>query len=394
MIMKRSKVSLIRPIHKAMISVILMGMILAFGLSQFVPWVANGDLIAYWTSARLLATGGNPYDAEEIALLQVAQRPELAFDESISFIPSWNPPQLTILLIPLGLLAYNVAVYFWIFINVICIGFSIILCWNKFTKPFDERGFLIIFLICMTLFPTLLLIILGQITGLLLLFMMLCLYCVENRYDFFAGFFLMMMTVKPHLFYFVVILILIWAVRQRRWRIIIGMILTGLVVLLVMWVILPGWIGEYFNLLSYLSGSNESKGTFGSFMDITFGTSVFNYIALLLLPLVPAFIRLAEREGWMNTTNIALPLSLPLSPYGFGADQVLVYPTIVQIFAWIRKKEMSDRVITILVIGFFFINIGCTFLLLQRSKYYSDFWFPWFILMLFIIVKKLRRSTY
>src|SRR5437660_10371433 len=68
------------------------------------------DFLQYWAAGRLNATGGNPYDADQLLPLQrSAHRP----DDKPAVV-MWNPPWALTLAMPFGLLPPRTAQLLWL----------------------------------------------------------------------------------------------------------------------------------------------------------------------------------------------------------------------------------------------------------------------------------------
>src|SRR5438552_15213604 len=78
----------------------------------------SGDFVYMWSSAEILAEGGNPYDPEA----QTRSQNQLGWDKEkglgiYSFLPYYYPPWLAFACIPLLSLGYSGAKAVWFFFN-------------------------------------------------------------------------------------------------------------------------------------------------------------------------------------------------------------------------------------------------------------------------------------
>ena len=146
-----------------------------------------------------------------------------------------------------------------------------------------------------------------------------------------AGVALLFLMIKPQLTYLAITVIIIWAFRNRRWKVFVGFVGPGLSLLVLLWLVFPNWLGEYIDLVISISDFRIYYTTLGSFEESFFGFSALNYIGLLLLPLAFPLSKYVGRAGWLTTLNIALLISIPLAPYGFSFDHVLLLPAVVQL---------------------------------------------------------------
>jgi len=115
--------------------------------------------------------------------------------------------------------------------------------------------------------------------------------------------------------------------------------------------------------------------TLGSFAEALFGFSGLKFAGLLLLPVALPLVRVQARWGWLTATNMALLISVPLAPYGFSFDQIVLLPAIVQIIVWLRRRDPSRR--WRWIIGSSLAGIMLVFfwqLILPPSHYH---WFVW-----------------
>jgi hypothetical protein len=172
-----------------------------------------------------------------------------------------------------------------------------------------------------------------------------------------------------------------------------GLLAGAVVSSVLMWFIFPGWLSEYIHLLRSLPYSDVPTSTLGDFMFNYFHTSLFRYAAIVLLPFIPSFVKLIEREGWFQAANIALPLSLPLSPYGFGVDQILLLPVFAQVLAWARKGELKPWVKWLMLLGYAAVQVFLFYFAVSLAKNMWGFALPWFVLAAYCLARRSLRSA-
>jgi len=371
---------------------LFLGVILAVIIPNFAPGRGEQDFIRYWAASRLLVTGGNPYDGKDLTNIQKETRPELLIEEG-DIVEAWNPPWLLLTLIPLGLLPFGFAVPMWVFLNVLLIVSALVISWRLSGGADNQRLFLIVLGAGVLFGNTIILIRLGQISTLILMSLLIGFLLIQKDRDWLAGVIFLVATIKPQLSYLVLLVLLIWSLKHRRWKIIAGLAVAGIVSALVVWLILPGWLSIYIQTILRLPFSNIYTSTLGSFMNEMFGVSIFKYTAILLLPLAFPLAKQVDKIGWFTTMNLALVISIPFSVYGFSFDQVLLLPAVVQIIAWITKGMLPSKFAWGVGIG---ITVTYTLLLWMMSRtalpYYWFFWISFFILCLYLLAWRYNRE--
>jgi len=73
--------------------------------------------------------------------------------------------------------------------------------------------------------------------------------------------------------------------------------------------------------------------------------------------------------------NVALLLSVPLAPYGFSFDQIVLLPAIVQIIAWLRQSRLANRWVWIIGSGLIGMNLALFWMLTWPLL--PNTWFVW-----------------
>lgn len=86
---------------------------------------------------------------------------------------------------------------------------------------------------------------LGQFAIFVWLALVAALWAMDRGYDGWAGFFLVLSTVKPQLVYLAIPWILLWAAGKRRWRLWWGFGLTLAVLTLGSMILVPSWIPDF-----------------------------------------------------------------------------------------------------------------------------------------------------
>jgi hypothetical protein len=306
------------------------------------PAFGKGEFVPYWSSARLLLNRESPYDQAALKALESQTLPEVDFNQGQG-LPVFNPPWLMLVLLPFGAVPFPLAARVWTAINISIVGFTALVLWKQFFNPKDSRGFALVLGFSFLFFETLNQFYLGQITGLVLISLIVALLCLRSGKDFLAGSLLPLAAIKPHLVYLVFALIFIWAIRHRRWKVFAGAAAAGLLSVAIITAILPGWLSSYFYFLNAFPFPRFVTTTLGGFFSIEFGIPIFRFAGILLLPLLRPLLKFVERGEWLTALNIALLSSIPLSFYGFSFDEILFIPAIAQLVFWAVKKEIPSR---------------------------------------------------
>jgi hypothetical protein len=180
----------------------------------------------------------------------------------------------------------------------------------------------------------------GQITPLMLGALTAFLLLARSRRDFLAGVCLIGLGMKPHLLYLVVLAILLWTARSRRWKIAIGM---GTIYALATAVALlfdpPA--------LDYFHGTTQAAldticGVGGALRSI-FG---MQYAWLQFVPTVVGTVWFAvywsrHRKTWQWEEHVPMLVlvSLVTAPYAWNHDYVLTLPAFVALTVTLSKTR-------------------------------------------------------
>jgi hypothetical protein len=329
---------------------IFSGLFLAIITHNYAPTIGVHDFIRYWSASRLLITGGNPYDANSLLNLQKASCPKLRFDDK-DVVEAWNPPWLLLTMAPLGILPFELSVRLWLFLNIFLLVMALFLTWRMAVGSNYKHFFPLILYAGFLFATTLEMIVMGQISSFVLISLILGVLLIQKEKDWISGAVLFLTTIKPHLVYLVLLVILIWAIRKRRWKIWGGMALTGLSSSFIVWLIFPDWAEVYMKKLFQMPYFKIYCSTLGAFVASVAGINHFRYIGILLLPLAIPLSKLILKDGWLTAINLSLTLSIPLSPYGFSFDHVLLLPAVTEMIAWIIKKKLPIPIAWVITVG-------------------------------------------
>jgi hypothetical protein len=378
---------------KNVIFVGLLGILLTV-IIQFSNFGAGKrDFLAYWSAAHLFIYGDNPYDQTAMRALQQSTIPGI-ISPGDTVINAWNPPWLILIMSPLGALPYPLAFPIWTFFNVLLLGLIIIISWQMCGHARSSSGILIAFVASYIYGGTISYLAIGQITVFVLLGIVLSVWWLDHQADFLAGAVLLLTLIKPQISYFFLVIILIWVIKYRRWKVIEGLAIAVVTTLIIFWIFDPSWVKDYLMLITSLPFSSLYTSTIGSFFASIYHTNIFYFSPIILVFLIKPILRIQERDGWLTSVNLALLISLPLSPYGFSFDQIVIIPSIVQVISWLWNLQIS-RKCSIIIIGSLIIFYALVIRMLSISmlEYYWFFIFPFIFLVIYIIPWKMSRAS-
>ncbi|MGA2570542.1 MAG: glycosyltransferase family 87 protein [Terracidiphilus sp.] len=344
--------------------------------------VARRDFIVYWATGQQLARHGNPYDPD--ALNRIER--EAGFQGGGSFYMR-NTPWALPLAVPLGYIGPMASALPWSLAMLGLLAASVRILW----KLFGGRGGHLDWLgYCFP--PALCCVLLGQTSNLLLFGLALFLRYHKTR-PFAAGAALWFCTLKPHLFLPFALVMLIWIVVSRSYRILAGGATAFLAGgLLTTWVDPSAW-SQY----AYYMRTSVITREFTPCLGAVIRDSI--HPAWEWLAFVPAMIggvwavawfwpRRREWD-WMEHGNLLVLVSLFVAPFGWIFDQAIAIPAIL--FAVCRGT--SQTMLTILAL----LCIAVELLFISRFGLHSTAYLwtapAWLVWYLFARASSRRTSA-
>lgn len=203
------------------------------------PNPGANDYYSRWAGARaLLIDGRNPYDLAVTREIQDVIQIDHAEVGRGGF---HYPLHVTFLFWPLIYVPYVWAQAIWQTILVwVTIGIVAVMMLRLHWRP-SPPGMVGLLLAGIMFYPAARSVLLGQFTLHVTLFLALSLLMWQRGHDGWAGIFLAATSVKPQMVILIGVWLLLWAIRQRRWRFIGGVLGGGLAFLLMAMLLYPPW---------------------------------------------------------------------------------------------------------------------------------------------------------
>ncbi|MFC2029554.1 glycosyltransferase family 87 protein [Chloroflexota bacterium] len=332
--------------------------------------VGSNDYVEYWSAARLLLEGVDPYDPEAM----------LAMEESAGMpgpdpILMWNPPWTLAVVLPLALLPFGLASAAWLLLQLaLILGCGAVL-WRYFA-PDDDRHWIGL-LLAATFVPGLLALRMGQISPWLLLGVTGFLWAQRDRRDLLAGISLALLLIKPHVTYLFLLAALWWAWRNRRWKVLIGWLAALIGASLIVSLVSPGVFPHY---LRAATGPPLywAPPTIGTWLRLLLGPE--RGWLQFLPPLVGGLALAAwlwRRRGswcWEDVTGPLLLASSVTAAYGWSYDQLVLLPAVVALVSRLRFVSQSRRLTILALLAI----TQCLLVAMNRFRFGDEFfiWYP------------------
>ncbi len=341
------------------------------------------DFVEYWAAGRLLASGDNPYDGDRMhALERAAGRTE-------DGILMWNPPWTLPLVLPFGLLPVRAAHLLWLTLQLAVLVFSADRLWLLYSGDGERRW--VAWLLGLAFLPTLLALTAGQITPLLLLGAVGFLTFTERKREVLAGVAAVLLAIKPHLAYLFWLALLLWSIRERRWRTLAGGIVAGLVLMAVALVFDAQVLQQYWHTFTQTPPAQYRSPTIGTVLRLAFGEGQFRLQFLAMIPGLVWFVLYwwTQRRDWNWKEQVPLLLTVSVLTTAYGGwpfDLVLLLLPVLHTAAAVTRHGWNA--VSMLAFGLFVaINAIAAAQLALQVEY---FWFIWItpaVLVAYLLVR-------
>ncbi|MCB9098297.1 MAG: DUF2029 domain-containing protein [Anaerolineales bacterium] len=301
---------------------------------------SGNDFFVRWLGGReYLLHGTNPYDQSVAEQAQRAMFGRLTTPEDKDEAYFAYPLYTLYFFWPLSLLPYAWAQAIWMtLLQFMLLGLTVVSLRLAGWSPPK-------WLFWLTLFWGIFFyngaraIILGQFSILVGLALLLGLWAIETRRDILAGICLSVTTIKPQMVVLVIVFLLIWALFQFRWRIILSFGLSMLTLLLSSMLLVPTWPVDFIqNAIAYSD-------------YVAFGTPLENLLHFLLPDSLAAPLTIVLSSLFFLTLLPGWWLAFKGRP---GAYTWAIMSTLIVSSLIAFRSATTNQVILYLPIFFFF----------------------------------------
>jgi len=340
------------------------------------------DFAFYWTAARLVLDGHNPYSARETIDLQ--NRLSFAGKGPLVML---NPPWVLPLIVPFGLLSFSVGKSLWFVTGLALVLISVHWLWNLYGAGQNRW---IGWLVAVTFLPVAVVLAIGQIGPLILFGLAGFLRFEAKRNDYVAGIFLFLTALKPHLVFLLWIALLLFALYQRRWKPVAALVATVASASFLAALLDHRAFQQYVGLFSQENIVSQESPTLGGLLRHISGLPAMQFLPLAVAAVWFAvyWIRWRSSWEWRDRLPSLLLVSIVATSYAWFFDQVVLLPSVF--CATVLVLRSQRQIWFGAVVAYLAINSIILLLVLERRP---AFFYAWTALAWLVLVATVQRSA-
>jgi hypothetical protein len=321
--------------------------------------IISVDFICYFSAARILVSGQSPYDIASQTEVQHA----LGWDRATSgfgvydCLPYFYPPWFALACVPLLALGYPAAkvVFFFFNIELALVSGHLLQSTVRGVARWLPVVFISFFIF------TLVTALLGQTALLMLFLIVLAWKLLDGGHDRIAGVVLAWLTIKPQLTAILLLGVLLWAIRQRRWSVIGAFLLTVAFFVGICTAILPSWPLQMLKAPGQTPPPTEASPWIGNtwFLLLRSAGAQGWGLWLAYLGLAVPFLITVVRTALDRTRHFADVLGLGtiaaffVAPYARHYDfPVLIVPTLILAVGRLPRAAATVFLLTLVLLPY------------------------------------------
>jgi hypothetical protein len=352
---------------------------LAFSLTAMFLGVAllghldsSRDYVVFWATGQQLAHHANPYDTAALKQIEHA----VGLNPGYGVMYMRNLPFALPLVWPLGFLSLRVGALLWTLLLVSCLALSTSILRRMYGKPANYFHWL-----ALSFAPAMICIFSGQTTLFSLLGLVLFLRLHGTR-PFLAGLSLWLCILKPHLFLPFGLVLLVWIILNKAYKIVAGLVVAVAVSCGLAYLIDPTAWRNYSTMMRTAGVATDYIPCFSVFLRLKLSPHT------LWLPYVPAAIACIwalvyfwprrNSWNWMKDGSLLMLVSMLTAPYIWIYDQCLAIPALLDG----AYRARSRHLITIIALLSLPIVIGLMCAIRITSPLYlwtTPAWLIWYL---------------
>jgi hypothetical protein len=309
------------------------------------------DFVEYWASGHLLTHHANPYDGGAILGLERSA----GFPSGIPVLIMWNPPPALLLVLPLGFLGPTIADLLWLLLLLTCLVASVRMVWIMHGLPRNQVHWL-----GYSFAPAIACLLAGQVSIFVLLGLVLFLRLYRSH-PFLAGVSLWLCLLKPHLFLPFGVVLLVWAIITRSYKLLAGTAIALGVSTAIAFILDPlVWV-HYRQMMSTMSTARMQQEIIPCVSIvlrwiISPKTMWLQYLpsALGCIWALAYFRKHYNHWDWMEHGSLLILVSILVAPYTWLMDQAIVIPALLHAAYLTRSRSL----VAILALASAVIEVG------------------------------------
>jgi hypothetical protein len=291
------------------------------------------DYVEYWSSGQLLAHGQNPYDPNELLILER----NLGLPGDIPSMVMGNAPPALLLAYPLGFVGPKHGEWVWM---LLLLG-SLLLSVHLIADALETRKSYVK-LLGWSFAPALTCIQAGQMALFVLLGVALFLHSYRTR-PFVAGAALWLCLLKPQLFLPFGMVLAVWAIWNRQFRIIAGLVIAVVLSDALIWWLDPQCWRQYREMMQLLRYDRADIPCLSIVLrNVAGGAAFVQYLpaAAGCIWAVAYFWRHRFHWNWFEHGSSVLLVSLLVPPYTWFVDQCVAIPALLRGLSVVRSRSL------------------------------------------------------
>ena len=281
------------------------------------------DFVVYWATGQQLVHHANPFD--EDAMRRIEQGAGLDAKFKVGLMR--NPPWAMVLAYPLGFIGLRVGAFLWSLLLLGCLAGSVLMLWRMHGSPGNYLHWL-----GFSFAPALLCVSMGQ-TSLFVLLGYVLFLRLHREHQFLAGVSLWFCALKPHLFLVFGVVLLVWIVLSKSYKILAGAAAAMAASCAAVYCIDPAAWGQYAQMMRTYGIENEPIPCMSTLLRLWIRPQA------MWLEFLPAAVGCAWALGyffvrrrtwdWMKDGSVLMLVSILAAPYCWIIDESLAIPALL-----------------------------------------------------------------
>jgi hypothetical protein len=345
------------------------------------------DFICFWSAAELMSQGQSPYNAEAETQVQRVHGWDKATDGIgiYEFLPYFYPPWFGMLFLPLLPLGYQAAKLVWLVLNIELLFGAGLLLRKNVARLSGSIPIIVACAFALSVYSLLM----GQTPPLIFFLIALTWRLLDKEYDWCAGSVLAWLTIKPQITAILLLALFLWALRRRRWGVVLGFGTTLGVLALVSSVIVPSWALQMLRATSLTPLPTDYFPWYGTTWLLVLRSLGLHswplwglYLAAALPFLAVVVTKALDRQGSLeDLLSLALLAVFFIAPYGQPYDfTVLLIPFLVLLGGRLSEKASAGLLMAILILPYLHISYANRIVLwwlpAKPAHQVTLFWIP------------------